>query len=233
MKGKQVKLSQRIGRRIKLAGFVLPITLVSCGNDDAALPGQTATPAVTVPGATAPAVPDTVASSSGSVAADDSCHVDITGDVTASFDSPGGFSNISYGPWVPNTSGTVMGIALDDTFFIMNCQGPDDQLVTISLGLDQHLPMAPATFPIRKADNIFGGYDSNPPVIQVSPYIGSGDFFWAVSADSVFTITEFDAEHIAGNFQFYVSEAKNDIVTDSLPAKTAVITGTFNLKNPN
>ena len=42
-----------------------------------------------------------------------------------------------------------------------------------------------------------------------------------------------DAAHIAGNFQFFVSEAKNEVITDSTPAKTAVITGTFNLKNPN
>ena len=208
-------------------GLLLIAGAAGCSSDN----GVTTGPPATTAGDTASG--DTTVTPSGGVAADDFCHVDITGDVTASFDSPGGFSNISYGPWVPNTGATVLGIALDDGFFIMNCQGPDDQLLSIGLGLDQHLPMAPGTFAIRKADNIFGGYDSNPPVIQVSPFIGSSDFFWAISADSTFTITEFDAAHIAGNFQFSVSEAKNEVITDSTPAKTAVITGTFNLKNPN
>ena len=197
-------------------GLLLLAVVAACSNDKAATPGSA----------------DTFGGSTGAVAADDFCHVDITGDVTASFDSPGGFSNISYGAWIPASNGTVGGIAHDDTFFIMNCQGPNDQLVSVSIGLGQHLPMSPASYPIRKADNHFGGYDSNPPVVQASPFIG-GDFSWAISAESVFTITEFDESHIAGTFQFYVSEAQYFGTTDALPAKTAVITGTFNLKNPN
>jgi hypothetical protein len=223
-----------------LTGFLVLATLAACGNDTTAPPrasvtwGDTGTEPTPPDATDTPDAPDTTAgATSGTVSADDFCHVDITGDVTASFDSPGGYSSISYGPWVPTSGGTVAGITLDDSFFIMNCQGGEGELVSIGLGLDQHLPMAPASYPIRKADNIFGSYDSNPPVIQVAPYIGSGEFFWGVSAESVFTITEFDASHIAGNFQFFVSEAKNDFISDSLPAKTAVIVGTFNLKNPN
>ncbi|MEQ1872465.1 MAG: hypothetical protein ABL953_01960 [Ilumatobacteraceae bacterium] len=210
-------------------GIALLLATAACGSDNAAIPTDPV--ATEGPQATVPGVVDTTISSA--VAADDSCHVDITGDVTASFDSPGGIYNISYGPWVPASSGTVPGIALDDTFFIMNCQGSDGQLVSIGLNVGQHLPMAPASYPIRRADNILGGYDSNPPVFHVSPSIGFSDFTWAVSADSVFNIIEFDATHIAGTFQFFVAEAKNDVVTDGLPSKNAVITGTFNIKNPN
>ncbi|MBI4883149.1 MAG: hypothetical protein HY826_03760 [Actinobacteria bacterium] len=222
---------------LKVYGLAIVTTLAGCSSDGTTLPTPADAPAATSPSSlgddgdvqvTTP--PD---NSSATIVTDDNCHVDITGDINASFDSGGGFSNIGYGPWVPGSAVTVAGVTLDDTFFILNCQGGEGELVSIGLGLDQHLPMTPANYPIRKADNIFGGYDSNPPVIQVSPYIGSGDFFWAISADSVFNITEFDATHIAGNFQFYVSEAKNDIVTDGLPAKTAVITGAFNIKNPN
>ena len=229
---KQTKLNRSGVRRSPLftsTGVALLLATAACGSDNAAIP----TDPVATDGlqATVPGVVDTAGSTA--VAADDSCHVEITGDVTDSFDSGGGFSNIGYGSWIPETSGTVLGIALDDTFFIMNCQGGANQLISIGLSVDQHLPMAPASYPIRKADNILGGYDSNPSVIHVSPYIGSSDFFWAISADSVFNITEFDEQHIAGNFQFYVTEAKSDIVTDGLPAKSAVITGTFNIKNPN
>ncbi len=215
-------------------GLALLAAAAACSSSAAPSTGSTPTqPGATV-AASGPVGSDLPATSPGiSPASDDFCHAEITGDVTATLDSGGGFSSISYGPWIPSSAGTIAGIALDDTFFIMNCSGAGGELVTMGTGTDQHLPMAPASYPIRKAENIFGGYDSNPPVIQASPFIGSGDFFWAISADSVFNITEFDASHIAGNFVFYVQEAKSDLITDGLPAKSAVITGTFNLKNPN
>lgn len=210
------------------------LMLAACSNDSASpLPDPANSDGpdeVTVPGL--PDVGDTTPPS-GAVDPNDYCHVDITGDITASFDSGGGVYALAYGAWVPESAVTVPGLPLDDSYFIMNCSGPAGELITISLGTDQRLPMAPASYPIRRADNIFGGYDSNPPVIQVSPFIGSGDFFWAVSADSVFNITEFDADHIAGNFQFFVAEAKGGILDDGIPAQNAVITGTFNLRNPN
>lgn len=174
----------------------------------------------------------TTTSTEAHIAPDDSCHVDITGDVQASYDSRGGFSNISYGPWAPN-SGTVVGISVDDTLFLLNCNRGDGMLVTFSLTAGHHLAARPATFSIRKADNEMGGYTDDPPVIQVSPFIGTGDFMYAVSADSTFTISEFDGEHIAGSFHVTVSEAKHGVFTDGLPPKTAVIDGTFDLKNPN
>jgi hypothetical protein len=166
------------------------------------------------------------------ISPDDSCHVDISGDVSASYDSRGGFSNISYGPWVPS-GGTVVGIDLDDTLFLLSCDGGDGLLVTFSLATGQHLAMEPATFSIRKADNAMGGYASDPPAIQVSPFIGTGDYKYAVSADSVFAISEFDGTHIAGDFRVTVSEAKHGTLSDGLPPKTAVISGTFDVKNPN
>ena len=215
-------------------GLALLTAITACGGsatpgagDTASQPGETTSDTGAVasdPPATSPGI---------TTASDDFCRAEITGDVTATLESGGGISTISYGPWVPSSAGTVAGITLDDTFFIMNCSGPGGELLSIGLNLDQHLPMAPASYSIRKADNTLGGYDSNPPVIHVSPFIGSGDFVWAISADSVFNVTEFDATHIAGDFVLYVQEAKNDLVTDGLPAKSAVITGSFNLKNPN
>lgn len=219
-----------------LSGLALLTALVGGCADDVgvALPAGTGNVlAGTDATSTAPTTgADTTTTVEPRIEPDDSCHVEITGDVHASYDSHGGFSNISYGPWTP-TAGTVVGISVDDTLFMLNCNRGDGMLVTFSLSPGQHLAAEPQTFGIRKADNQMGGYTTDPPVIQVSPFIGTGDFMYAVSADSTFTISEFDATHVAGSFHVTVSEAKHGVRTDGLPPKTAVIDGTFDVKNPN
>jgi hypothetical protein len=216
-----------------VAALALLTALVGgCGNGDSAAQRAATSTTQTDDPTTVIATTTTMVASLPPIRSDDSCHVDISGDVSVSYDSRGGFSNISYGPWVPG-GGTVVGITLDDTLFMLNCDRGDGLLVRFSLATGQHLAMQPATFSIRKADNVMGGYSNDPPPIEVSPFIGTGDYKYAVSQDSTFAITEFDDEHIAGSFRVTVSEAKRGVLSDGLPPKTAVIAGTFELKNPN
>ncbi|MGB8859095.1 MAG: hypothetical protein WCC60_07565 [Ilumatobacteraceae bacterium] len=164
---------------------------------------------------------------------DDSCHVDLSGDITAAYDSPGGTHQIVYGPWMPSSRTTIVAVRTDDSFFMMHCSDGNGLQVTFTVPAGQHLSMSPQLIPIREADNDFGGYGSDPPLIQVLPYIGAGDYMYAVSADSSFTIAAFDTTHIAGHFEVTVAEAKHTAMSDGLPPKTVTITGHFDLQNPN
>ena len=57
-----------------------------------------------------------------------SCHVKVTGDVTADWTSSGGASAVGYGPWVERVAGVTMPIEMDEGFFILNCQGKVERL---------------------------------------------------------------------------------------------------------
>ena len=77
-----------------------------------------------------------------------SCHVKVTGDVTAEWASAGGSGSVGYGPWIPKRVGSVP-VATDESFFILNCDGGGDNCVGFLPVGDAKVPMHPATYTIE------------------------------------------------------------------------------------
>ena len=161
---------------------------------------------------------------------ENSCHVDVTGAVTASWDSPGGYSAIGYGAWIPAGSTGSAPIALDETFFILNCTGNGSNYVGFGPTAGSPIPMTPATYPILPADNAFSGAET-PHVMNVLLGLDGTDTNWGPSAEGTLVITEFDTAHIAGTFSIPITDVLARIT--GVSKGDALITGTFNYRNPN
>ncbi|MEQ1702769.1 MAG: hypothetical protein ABMA25_21885 [Ilumatobacteraceae bacterium] len=166
----------------------------------------------------------------GEIDPSNNCHVDVTGAVTASWDSPGGYSAIGYGPWIPAGSAGSAPIALDETFFILNCTGTGNNYVGFGPNDLAAIPMTPATYPILPADNAFGGTDA-AHVMDVLLGLDGTDTNWGPSAEGTLVITEFDNEHIAGTFSIPITDVLAHLTGTS--KGDALVTGTFYYSNPN
>ena len=225
-------------RRTMLAatGIALALATAGCSSDNPTARPNAANDTIangedlsSVPGATEDS-PATEGGATPTIDPSDSCHVDITGDVNVSWDSPGGYSAVGYGPWIPSTPGNSVPIALDETFFILNCTGPGESYVGFGAATDARIPMTPGVYPILPSDNVLGGSGS-PHMIQALLGIDGTDTNWGPSAEGSLTITAFDGDHIAGTFLIPVTDVLADITGAS--KGDAVISGTFNFVNPN
>lgn len=242
-------MKSRHALRILVGITLISLTSVGCSssNDGASvLPGTAGTsgtgaassePAVSDSAPATDAAPSTDAvddSAPGTFVAeidpDNSCHVDVTGDVTASWDSPGGYSAAGYGSWIAPGSAGSTPIVLDDTFFLINCTGNGNNYVGFGPNDGAGIPMTPATYPILPADNAFGGTDA-PHVMDVLIGLDGTTTNWGPSAEGTLVITEFDNEHIAGTFSFPITDVLARISGTS--QGDAMITGSFNYRNPN
>jgi len=200
------------------------LALTACGSDtDSALPGLPGSPSASAD----PAAGNPVVAPSDETG---SCHVSVTGDVNAEWTSPGGYSSVGYGPWTPTQPGVTMPMAMDETFFILNCQGDGENYVGFGPRVDQSIPMQPATYVIEAGDNVFGASEAGIMTVLIG--LDGTDTNWGPSEAGEIVITEFDATHIAGTFRLTVTDVLASI--GGTPSKgTAVITGEFNYANPN
>lgn len=158
-----------------------------------------------------------------------SCHVKVEGDVTAEWTATGGASAVGYGPWVPSAAATVAGITLDETFFIVNCQGDGDNYVGFMPAGDSKIPMTPASYTIEPADNAFGA--SQTGAITTLLGLDGTDTNWGPSAPGQLVITAFDEHHVAGTFTIPVTDVLARL--NGVSKGNAVITGEFDYTNPN
>lgn len=210
-------------RALAAAGLALVALLSACGDDSKG----------TLPGTDAGALPGAATVSPGEQPAGTNdmgyCHVKVEGDVTAEWTSPGGLNAVGYGPWVPSDSGTIAGISLDESFFILNCQGDGENYVGFGPIGEATVPMQAATYTIEPGDNVFGASESG----MMSALIGldGTNTNWGPSAQGQLVITEFDADHIAGTFSVPVTDVLAQMSGTS--AGNAVITGEFSYTNPN
>lgn len=206
------------------------LALSACGGDDTkgglpGLPGGSTGQDITLPG-DLPVVPGAQGDAESGF-----CHVEVSGDVNAEWTAPGGYSAVGYGPWVPEATAAASPIATDDTFFLVNCTGENDNYVGFGANLDQHIPMAPGTYTIPTAQNAFGVAGPVSPIGMLIT-LGGTDTNWGPSQDGTLIITAFDEEHIAGTFSVTVSDVLADL--GGTPSKgSAVITGEFDFANPN
>lgn len=158
-----------------------------------------------------------------------SCHVKVEGDVTAEWTAGGGASAVGYGPWVPSAAATVAGITLDESFFIVNCQGDGENYVGFLPAGESTIPMAPASYTIEPADNAFGA--SQTGAITTLLGLAGTDTNWGPSAQGQLVITAFDEHHIAGTFTIPVTDVLARL--NGVSKGNAVITGEFDYTNPN
>ena len=155
----------------------------------------------------------------------------MEGDVTAEWTSGGGYSAVGYGPWTPQAGGTIAGMAMDETFFILNCVGDGTNSLTLAPMADVAIPMQPATYVIEPATNAFGTSEDSTMSILVTFDGPAGETNWGPSEAGELVISEFDADHIAGTFRIPITDVLAKLTGTSMG--NAVITGEFNYKNPN
>lgn len=160
-----------------------------------------------------------------------SCYVKVEGDVTAEWTSGGGYSAVGYGPWTPQAGGTIAGMAMDETFFILNCVGDGSNSLTFAPMADVGVPMQPTTFVIEPATNALGTSENTTMSILITFDGPAGQTNWGPSAAGELVITEFDADHIAGTFRIPITDVLAKLSGTSMG--NAMVTGEFNYKNPN
>jgi hypothetical protein len=220
---------ERFGRLA--LGVIGVAMLASCsgggGNSTGTLPGQSV--------AAGGGVGDTSSAPSGETGAmptdtgSGSCHVTVTGDVTADWTSGGGASAVGYGPWVANPGVTTIIGALDESFFVVNCEGPGDNYVGFLTTTDSKIPMEPATYAIAADASALSGEGGG----KIAPLISldGTDSNWSLATQGEFVITAFDDQHIAGTFSLPMTDAFADL--NGTSKGDALITGVFDYANPN
>lgn len=216
------------------AGAALLLALTACSSDgdksqpsssggagatlpaEATVPGESTAPAITIP----PGLTEM-----------GSCHVKVEGDVTAEWTSPGGMSAVGYGPWTPPSAGTIAGLPMDETFFILNCVGEGTNSLNFMPNTGIGIPMQPATYVIQPASNAFGTSEDGQITVIVGFDGPAGTTNWGPSEPGELVITAFDADHIAGTFRIPITDVLATLTGASMG--NAVITGEFDYQNPN
>ncbi len=206
--------------------------LTACGGDDGAteasqpVGSEVETPTT---GSVEVDTPETEAPDSPEVAGDDSCSVEVTGDKTARWTSPGGISALNTEYWLAADQADLFG---EGFYFIINCPGDQG---SVSFGSnasadESDIPFGPATYTLNPATNRFGGNPDDP--IAVLFTLTDSETNWGVSEPGVLEITAFDDEHIAGRFEFTATDLLYDL-GGSESEGTVRVTGSFNYRNPN
>ncbi|MGB8859094.1 MAG: hypothetical protein WCC60_07560 [Ilumatobacteraceae bacterium] len=158
-----------------------------------------------------------------------SCHVTVTGDLTTEWSSGGGSSSVGYGPWVGSPGVTTMIGALDESFFVINCDSGTDDYVGFLTQNDAKIPMEPATYTIPAGTSALS--DNGVGMIAALVTFAGSDTNWMLSGDGQLVITAFDNDHIAGTFTLPMTDALSAMTGTS--EGDVVVTGEFDLLNPN
>lgn len=210
-------------QHLVLSSLALLSVVAACGGDDGplAVPDQPgAGGSVDLP-VDAPVLPGDTGLGT--------CNVTVVGDVTAEWVSAGGSAAVGYGPWYEGPAITTMLGDTDETFFVLNCDSGDGNYIGFLGQNEIPIPMTPATYVITPGDSVFGSSGEGPIGILVS--MESTDTNWTLVSNGELVITEFDGEHIAGRFTLPVTDALAEM--NGTSKGTAVISGTFDLANPN
>lgn len=212
---------------VAVAGMSLLSMLAACSDDKKSvdLTNQDGS-SITLPGGAT--LPGDNTDSSGDTDLG-SCHVNVTGDVTADWSFGQDASSFGYGPWIPQTPGVTAPIVLDETYFVLNCQGDGENSLSFMANLDSAIPMQPATYTIPAATNAMGTAETGMIAILLRFDGPAGETNWGPSADGQLVITEFDSNHIAGTFTVPITDVLAKLSGTSMG--NAVITGEFSYSN--
>jgi hypothetical protein len=149
-----------------------------------------------------------------------SCHVDVTGAETASWDAGGGMSATLVEYWLSEDERATLG----GTFgLIVNCAGDPGYvgLSATSAGSVETIPQAPGVYELLP-----GAAGLSAPILAGVDLTGS-DATWGLDQPGTLDITAFDDEHIAGTFSFTATD-----LFGSVDGQIAV-SGDFDFHNPN
>jgi hypothetical protein len=219
-----------------VAGLVM---LGACGGDDgdnARPTSDASTGAVATDGADA-APASTTADPTTTIADPGSCHVEVTGDVTATIDAAGGPEAVGVQYWLSDADTAAMTSVAGTPapfFFMLSCTGADGTSVDITTGAAGSaatIPFAPAVYPVSPADPRFGGGGSATDALAVLVNLPATGTNWGLVEPGMVEITRLDDERISGTFTFRVTDVF--ALETSVPSKgSATITGEFDFANP-
>ena len=167
------------------------------------------------------------------------CIVDVTGDVETSWNGSDGPRAFTTDYWYTEDElrqqfsflgpeGETFEQVMERrgqivTFFLFNCEGPGDQLVSLIVSADatrDDFPHGPGTYAITAG--MFGGDQLGPADFSVTFAIDSEDF-WEYESPGTVTISEWTGDHLVGSFSFAVVESFVDT------PRHLMVSGTFEL----
>ena len=217
--------------QLSLLLVCLAVLAGACGDDDAG--GLTTTPggAVTTTGAGA-TTPTGTGGRGG-------CTVSVTGDVITSWDGPDDVSAFTSDYWYTNAEleqqfgifSDTSGGSFDDvmaaggqvfTFFLFNCQGPNGELVTLTVSADatrSDFPFGPGAYAVTSG--MFGGSDLGRNDFSMLFSTNDSDI-WGIDGAGTITLSEWDQSHVTGSFAF---DAIEQYATGN--ARSVSVTGSF------
>lgn len=220
-------------RRVGTFVIACAVLLAACGGDDGASEVSSGGSAQTAaPGQTEPAdgsSTETVTGEAPEAEGDDSCRVEVTGDKTASWTTPGGISALNTDYWLPPEQKELFG---EGFYFIINCDG-DGGSVSFFASNDataDSIPFGPATYTLNPANGALGASSEGP--ISVMFVLADSETNWGVAEPGVLEITAFDDDHIAGTFDFTATDVLYDLAGVESEG-TVRVTGSFDYRNPN
>lgn len=152
-----------------------------------------------------------------------SCTVQVEGDVTAEWTSPGGYDALNMGYWL----GEDNPLAEDAMYWIVNCIGPGTSalnLLAVDDVTEADIPFGPKTLTVR------AGLEGDGELTQLLVLDGD-DAVWELESPGVVDVTDFDDEHIAGTFELRYRDQLADVTGD--PERHITVTGSFDYANPN
>jgi hypothetical protein len=201
----------------------------ACGDDDSGLV-TSSDPGVTVPGGFI-TVPNPGSGGTGG------CTVNVSGDLETSWNGPDNISAFTTDYWYTEeelrqtfefvgTEGSTFEAVMAAgrqvfTFFLFNCQGPDGELVTLSLSTGAtrtDFPFGPGTYAITTG--MFGSGEMGPTDFSMIFAAGAEDV-WAIDGTGSVTISEWNGEHLVGSFTFGALEQF------ATPARRVAVSGEF------
>ncbi len=216
-----------------VAGLVM---LGACGGDDARTAADASTGTVTTDAVDA-APASTTAAPTTTVADPGSCHVDVTGDVTASIDAAGGPESVGVQYWLSAADNAAMASVAGTPapfFFMLSCTAADGTSVDITTGAAGSaatIPFAPAVYTVNPTEPRFGGGGSATDALAVLVSLPATGTNWGLAEPGTVEITRFDDERISGTFTFRVTDVL--ALENATPSQgSATITGEFDFANP-
>lgn len=217
-----------------VAGLVMLSACARGSDDDADTSptevGAAATDASAATGSTTTVAPTTTLPDPGS------CHVEVTGDVTASIDAVGGPEAVGVEYWLSaaekDTMSSVAGTPAP-FFFMLGCTAVDGTSIDITTGAAGSaatIPFAPAVYTVNPTDPRVGGGGSSTDPLAVLVSLPATGTNWGLSEPGTVTITRFDDERITGTFSFRVTDV-GSLETDLASQGSATVAGEFDFAN--
>jgi len=201
-------------RFVRLASAVAAFAIVAAGcGSGAASGGPGATGQNGNPAASLPAMP---------AAGGGSCQINITGDVTASWQAKQDSGTLLVSYWLSASSRQMM--ALTGEALIFNCKGSAGSVsfTTPSDTTATDFPKSPKDYVIP-AGGILGGATPG----QISLLVNLNDHnIWKVTEPGSFNVKTFGGGKFAGDFSIKIGKTGDDLKTI---VANAVISGTFDL----